>query len=875
MGKPLPILVAIALLAPATSVLAQDSWSPIANAGAPQGSEQATAIWTGEEMIVWGGNGSGGAPTNLGLRYSPSADAWSSISTTGAPQGRFGHTGVWTGRELIVWGGIIDNSNTLTNDGARYDPRTYSWSPVSLTGAPSARCLHTAVWTGKEMIVWGGSDSAGVWLSTGARYDPQSNTWSPITAMGGPSARSLHIAVWTGREMLVWGGAPTGSGARYDPSADTWSAISSTNEPISRTEPSAVWTGRELIVWGGSTGIPAIGYVNSGGRYDPVSDTWSQTSTAQAPSARVSQSAVWTGREMIVWGGLQESSPYALDTGARYDPLADAWSALPAAGRPGMRAYHVAVWTGRDMLVFGGADYATSNSLSTGGSYRPPVSPRDTWSATSLAGAPEGRSSHAAVWTGREMIVWGGAGTTSNPQLGYRLDSGGRYDFVTRSWMPTAVNGAPTPRLEPTAVWTGREMIVWGADGNLPAGAGGRYNPTTDSWVLMSQSGEPSARINHTAVWTGKELIIWGGSLVAGGAAGDGARYDPGTNTWSSLSATGAPSARYLHSAVWTGREMIIWGGLVPNPPGNAIPQNTGARYDPRTDTWASLATSGSPSARGNHTAVWTGSEMVVWGGDEQTNTGGRYSPVTDSWTATATLNAPAGRTSHSAIWTGNEMIVWGGQGAAMLGGRYSVADDAWLQTTDSGAPTARGDHTMVWTGRHMTVWGGNDGGPGLGNTDTGGAYGDDPSPPVPGSVSDGLGPDLVVQLDTTTISANWSGFSDPESGIAKYEWAIGSSPGGIDVQPFVDIGSATSATASGLLLQVGRTCYVTVRATNSEGLVVTASSDGVSIGDSRTAKSGCAAGVVERQPVSAVALVVVVSVLMTLRRFRLRRSLR
>ena len=42
-------------------------------------------------------------------------------------------------------------------------------------------------------------------------------------------------------------------------------------------------------------------------------------------------------------------------------------------------------------------------------------------------------------------------------------------------------------------------------------------------------------------------------------------------------------------------------------------------------------------------------------------NTGARYNPTTDSWTATSTTSAPAGRYLHTAAWTGSEMIVWGG----------------------------------------------------------------------------------------------------------------------------------------------------------------------------------------------------------------------
>ena len=55
---------------------------------------------------------------------------------------------------------------------------------------------------------------------------------------------------------------------------------------------------------------------------------------------------------------------------------------------------------------------------------------------------------------------------------------------------------------------------------------------------------------------------------------------------------------------------------------------------------------------------------MIVWGGADSfgtINTGGRYDPSTDSWTATSTTNAPAARGSHTAVWTGSEMIVWGG----------------------------------------------------------------------------------------------------------------------------------------------------------------------------------------------------------------------
>ena len=127
------------------------------------------------------------------------------------------------------------------------------------------------------------------------------------------------------------------------------------------------------------------------------------------------------------------------------------------------------------------------------------------------------------------------------------------------------------------------------------------------------------------------------------------------------------PTPRRYHAAVWTGSEMIIWGGIVPFNIDPASFTNTGGKYDPSTDSWTATTTMRAPTGRELPTAVWTGSEMIVWGGysydgiDHYWNTGGRYNPVTDSWVATSTTNAPDGRESHTAVWTGSAMIVWGG----------------------------------------------------------------------------------------------------------------------------------------------------------------------------------------------------------------------
>ena len=88
------------------------------------------------------------------------------------------------------------------------------------------------------------------------------------------------------------------------------------------------------------------------------------------------------------------------------------------------------------------------------------------------------------------------------------------------------------------------------------------------------------------------------------------------------------------------------------------------------------METIGAPAARGYHTAVWTGEEMLVWGGfgGDYLNDGGAYDPVSDSWRPIAASSLDP-RIRHSAIWTGSRMIIWGGHGAS--GSSYSYADGA------------------------------------------------------------------------------------------------------------------------------------------------------------------------------------------------------
>jgi len=668
--------------------LPDDTWDNASFDDLPEPRIFHSTIWTGSEMIVWGGEVDRDFTIDLladGFRYNPLTDTWSRMSVTGAPSPRRKHAAVWTGSRMLVWGG--ESNVGETNTGGSYDPATDSWSSMSVAGAPSARSGATAVWTGSEMIVWGGHLAYEA-VGTGGRYNPQTGTWAPVSTVAAPAPRFEHVSVWTGTSMVVWGGVdengPVGGGGRYNPQTNAWAPIQAASPPSPRGAPTAVWTGSRMIVWGGYDWATSHA-LNTGGRYDPVADSWLPTSTGGTEGRR-GHSAVWTGTLMVVWGGGFG--------GWRYDPTTDTWTSVSEVNHPSSLGLHSGVWTGDRMIVWGGS------ITSTGALYDPVA---DSWTPMLLNSVPSERTSETAVWTGNQLIIWGGE------YGGNELRSGSRYDPLLDAWSPTTTVGAPSARARHTAVWTGDEMIIFGGEGGAPWGPGGRYDPIADAWQPVATLGEPPGQVGHTAIWTGARMVVWGGTVCCPAQKErTGGRYDPATNSWSPTSEQGAPSARDSHTAVWTGDEMIVWGG-------SAVDSSNGGRYDPVADTWQPTNPGLAPLDRSEHSAIWDGSRMLVWGGrnfSTPLGTGGRYDPASDSWSPIATAGSPAPRRQHSAVWTGNRMLVWGGRSGVELGdgGRYDPASDLWEPIAGEGAPSPRARHSAVWTGSLMLVWGGEKG---------------------------------------------------------------------------------------------------------------------------------------------------------------------
>jgi N-acetylneuraminic acid mutarotase len=172
--------------------------------------------------------------------------------------------GAWDGHELILFVGSLDTDGkpwpAQLARAAAYDPATDTWRRIA--PLPSPRSGAKAVWDGREVLLVGGAGAPRgakppVLARVGFAYNPATNRWRQLPSMG--SGRTEAAMVWTGRRLLVWGGSQTADasvpvtpnrGLAYDPAANRWSPLPGT--PLfGRVDPTAIWTGRSMIIWGG------------------------------------------------------------------------------------------------------------------------------------------------------------------------------------------------------------------------------------------------------------------------------------------------------------------------------------------------------------------------------------------------------------------------------------------------------------------------------------------------------------------------------------------------------------------------------------------------------------------------------------------------
>src|SRR5437879_5985863 len=179
-------------------------------------------------------------------------------------------------------------------------------------------------------------------------------------------APTRPLPVWLAGLLLLVGCTPSGPGK---PVAPTGAAAPLVTQPPLRTAAehgawrgiaappippaggmAAAWTGRELVVWGGQAGDGSRQAAGAGAAYEPGADWWQVLPPAPV-AGRFGTSAVWSGREVLFWGGQAGADTGGLHLppptatgglhlppptatfadGAAYDPATPRWRRLPAA----------------------------------------------------------------------------------------------------------------------------------------------------------------------------------------------------------------------------------------------------------------------------------------------------------------------------------------------------------------------------------------------------------------------------------------------------------------------------------------------------------------------------------------------------------------
>ena len=248
---------------------------------------------------------------------------WMGPSPPLPPEVRDGSSYLATNDQILVFGGCGERPRydcRPTRDGFAYSPANDRWARMPT--APFAP-MGSSVWTGDEAIFLNTGTAykeAGTPRSVRAvAFDPGSNSWRRLPSA--PLRVKDSDAIWTGSEVIVWGGGGRRSdsaadGAAFDPATDEWRKIA--RAPIELNNVNLTWTGAEMIAFGSRLdhGNHASTRVAIGAAYDPASDSWKRIADSKlSPQA---ESTAWAGGRVVAY---DYSPDYQL-----YNPATDTWS---------------------------------------------------------------------------------------------------------------------------------------------------------------------------------------------------------------------------------------------------------------------------------------------------------------------------------------------------------------------------------------------------------------------------------------------------------------------------------------------------------------------------------------------------------------------
>lgn len=327
---------------------------------------RAASVAMGKNVFFWGGLDAAGNALDNGAVYTPSTDSWGALpKDTGSPSARVMASAVWTGNVVVVYGGTDAAGGTVYRDGAVYDPVNNNWTPLPSSPALRARGAPFAYWDGTRAIFWGGLNAMAAGVPGADRFDL--TNWSTSTNSGDPGALAYPSVAFNGSVMYLLGGLIGGTRQdkvySYTGSTNSWSSLPSSLS--ARSGAFGVWDGTRFVVWGGrdDNGMHSDGKSLSG-------SNWTALSATGAPSARGTafRRSGWCfqvspGVVAIIGGQTSISGTGTLSTnGGIYDVLGSQWTPISDWPSGEAHEYGMGTWTGDTFVLWGGRDANVSTN---------------------------------------------------------------------------------------------------------------------------------------------------------------------------------------------------------------------------------------------------------------------------------------------------------------------------------------------------------------------------------------------------------------------------------------------------------------------------------------------------------------------------------
>ncbi len=291
------------------------------------------------------------------------------------------------------------------------------------------------------------------------------------------------------------------------------------------------------------------------------------------------------------------------------------------------------------------------------------------------------RFSADVIWTGEEMIVWGGK--ESREGLASLVD-GAAFDPAANRWRMLAkspIDGSRATR----AVWGDEEMIVVSPDGSFG------YDPNSDSWRTIGIGVAPSEWPDRMVYVEGKVFIWERTSLIS--------ELTVATGQWQPID---VPDPAPEYADPWFSSLTVVGDRL--------ILTSIGGNYCSGKQIWhldvdgwdslpeVSLATETYADCSAANQTAAAGGDLVIW--DEESHPAKVYSFELGHWRdiPTIPLGGTEGPPGPVEMDDDRFMVPRWGEGAI-----FDATADTWTQVT---LPGAGSDVEIVWTGTEFLAWG-------------------------------------------------------------------------------------------------------------------------------------------------------------------------